>query len=236
MIPSVLYVLPGFKSFTLRFFEIRFQATYTAGRSPCVVTPWSDRRHFLDRFRHDGVDGRMAVREPVRQSAAAVGAGQKRRSICRSRRRSARSSRPTSSASSCAPPPTLRRTVDAIRKAKADARVKTLVILPRGDGALWAQVQEVRGALEDFRRSGKPVTAYLEYGGAQEYYLASAADRIVMMPAGQLDVVGSGDLRAVLPRRARQDRRRTPTCCTSATTRRRPTPSPRRPSRRRIAR
>ena len=86
--------------------------------------------------------------------------------------------------------PTLRQTVDTIRKAKLDSRVKTLVIIPQASGALWAQLQEVRGALQDFRASGKAITAYLEYGGAQEYYLASVADRIVMMPAGQLDLAG----------------------------------------------
>ena len=86
--------------------------------------------------------------------------------------------------------PTLSATIDAIQKAKRDARVKTLVIRPSAGGALWAQLQEVRAALEDFRASGKSVTAFLEFGGAQEYYLASVADQVVMMPAGQLDLTG----------------------------------------------
>jgi len=86
--------------------------------------------------------------------------------------------------------PTLPDTLDAIRKAKRDSRVKALVITPTTAGALWAQLQEVRAAIEDFRASGKPVTAFLEFGGAQEYYVASAADQIVLMPAGQLDLVG----------------------------------------------
>jgi len=85
---------------------------------------------------------------------------------------------------------TLRETVNAVRKAKVDNRVKALVITPVGGGALWAQLQELRAAIEDFRTSGKKVTAYLESGGAQEYYLASVADRVVLMPAGQLDLTG----------------------------------------------
>jgi protease-4 len=89
-----------------------------------------------------------------------------------------------------AAPPTLRDTIHAIRKAKADRRVKTLVLTPQVQGALWAQLQELRGAIDDFRTSGKPVTAFLEAGAAGEYYLASAADRIVMMPGGQLDLAG----------------------------------------------
>jgi protease-4 len=86
--------------------------------------------------------------------------------------------------------PTLRSTVDAIRRAKRDARIKTLVVTPSVGGALWGQIQEVREALVDFKTSGKPVTAYMESAGSAEYYLASAADRIVMMPGGQLDLTG----------------------------------------------
>jgi protease IV len=88
------------------------------------------------------------------------------------------------------PQPTLRAMTDSIRRAKTDTRVKTLVLVPRSGGVLWGQVQELRAAVEDFRAGGKPVTAFLESGGGMEYYLASAADRIVMMPAGQLDLVG----------------------------------------------
>jgi protease-4 len=86
--------------------------------------------------------------------------------------------------------PTLRDTLASIRKAKDDSRVTSLVIRPQAMGALWAQVQEVRAALEEFRAAGKPLTAFIEAGASQEYYLASAADRIVMMPAGQLDLTG----------------------------------------------
>jgi protease-4 len=87
-------------------------------------------------------------------------------------------------------PPTLRSTVDLIRRAKTDTRVKVLVIRLAGAGPLWAQVQEVRAAVEDFKTSNKPVVAYLEAPTTAEYYIATAATRIVMMPAGQLDLAG----------------------------------------------
>lgn len=86
--------------------------------------------------------------------------------------------------------PTLRSTVDLIRRAKTDARIKALVVRPVASGALWAQMQEIHDALLDFKSSGKPLIAYLESGGAGEYYVATAADRVVLMPAGQLDVTG----------------------------------------------
>jgi protease IV len=87
-------------------------------------------------------------------------------------------------------PLTLRQTIEEIRKAKRDTRIKALVVVPETSGALWGQLQEVRDALLDFKSSGKPLTAFLEYGGAEEYFVATAADRIVMMPAGQLDLAG----------------------------------------------
>lgn len=86
--------------------------------------------------------------------------------------------------------PTLRETINMIRQAKDDDRVKAIVMTIATPGALWAQLQEVRAALDDFRTSGKPLLAYLEFGGPSEYYLASAASRIVLMPAGQLDLAG----------------------------------------------
>src|SRR5262245_23612131 len=86
--------------------------------------------------------------------------------------------------------PTLSELIDAIGKAKRDARVKSLVFTPSQGGGLWAQTQDIRAALADFKASGKSLTAYLEFGGTQQYYLASVADRIIMMPAGQLDLTG----------------------------------------------
>ena len=86
--------------------------------------------------------------------------------------------------------PTLGETIQAIHRAKRDSRVKTLVIRPEVEGALWAQLQELRAAIDDFRTSGKPVVAYLEASGAEEYYLASAADKIILMPAGGIDLSG----------------------------------------------
>ena len=41
-----------------------------------------------------------------------------------------------------------------------------------------------------YRASGKPIVAFLEYGGTQEYYLASAADKVFLMPGSPLDLVG----------------------------------------------
>ena len=87
-------------------------------------------------------------------------------------------------------PPTVRSLVEALRKAKVDRRIASVVIRPAGAAALWGKVQEVRDAITDFRTSGKPAIAYLEYGGEQEFYLASACEKIFLMPAASLDLTG----------------------------------------------
>jgi protease-4 len=88
------------------------------------------------------------------------------------------------------PPPTVRSFVDALRKAKVDRRISSVVIRPSGTAALWAKVQEVRDAIADFRTSRKPIVAYLEQGGEQEYYLATACDKVFLMPTASLDLTG----------------------------------------------
>lgn len=81
--------------------------------------------------------------------------------------------------------------VDNLRKAKRDPRIKSVLLRPQGLSLpYWGKVQELRDAITDFRSSGKTVTAFLEYGGDREYYLASAADRIFLLPTSTLDLTG----------------------------------------------
>jgi protease-4 len=86
--------------------------------------------------------------------------------------------------------PTVRGLVEMLRKAKTDKRITSVVLKPTGAGALWGKMQEVRDAVADFRRSGKPIVAYLEYGGEQEFYLATACDKVFLMPTATLDLTG----------------------------------------------
>ncbi|MBI3400426.1 MAG: signal peptide peptidase SppA [Acidobacteria bacterium] len=87
--------------------------------------------------------------------------------------------------------PTVRSMVDNLRKAKVDARVRAVLLKPTGfESPFWAKVQELRDAVLDFKKSGKPVYAYLEYGGDREYYLATAADKVFLMPSASLDLTG----------------------------------------------
>src|SRR5262245_33463235 len=84
---------------------------------------------------------------------------------------------------------TLRGYVDALRKAKIDSRISAVLLAPRDfDSPYWAKIQELRDAVLDFKTSGKPVYAFLENGGDREYYLASAADKIFLVPSASLDL------------------------------------------------
>jgi protease-4 len=87
--------------------------------------------------------------------------------------------------------PTVRSVVESLRKAKMDSRVRAVLLKPTGFASpFWGKVQEIRDAVIDFRKSGKPVFAYLEYAGDREYYLATAADRVFLMPSTSLDLTG----------------------------------------------
>jgi protease-4 len=86
---------------------------------------------------------------------------------------------------------TVRGFVDNLHKAKRDARIRTVLLMPSSlDLPYWSKVQELRDAILDFRQSGKRVIAFLEYGGDREYYLASAADRVFLLPTSPLDLTG----------------------------------------------
>lgn len=60
----------------------------------------------------------------------------------------------------------------------------------RGNGFSTAQLEELREALLRLRDRGGKVVAYLEGGDLSQYFLASAADRIIAHPHAALSIVG----------------------------------------------
>jgi len=87
-------------------------------------------------------------------------------------------------------PPTVTDVWAALRKATADNRIRAIVFEPRDLQIGWGKLEEIRGDLESFRKSGKPIYAYLKTPGAREYYLATAATRIYMDPEDELNLKG----------------------------------------------
>src|ERR1035441_9926701 len=78
----------------------------------------------------------------------------------------------------------------ALRKAAADPRIKAVLLEPEGLSIGWARLEEIRADVERFRKSGKPVVAYLREPGTREYYVALAADRIYLGPQEPLMLKG----------------------------------------------
>ena len=76
------------------------------------------------------------------------------------------------------------------RKAKVDKRITAVMLDIDMSDAGWAKSEEIRGAIEDFRTSGKPVYAYMETSLNKDYYIASACDKIFVPPPGELFTIG----------------------------------------------
>jgi len=77
-----------------------------------------------------------------------------------------------------------------LRKAKADKRVGAVLLDIGMVGGGWAKAEEIRDAVADFRKSGKPIYSYMEFGGDKEYYISTAAERVYVMPTGDLFING----------------------------------------------
>ena len=77
-----------------------------------------------------------------------------------------------------------------LKKAKVDKRIKAVLLDIDVSGVGWGKSEELRDAITDFRSSGKPVYAYLEFGLNKEYYIATACDKIIVPPPGELFING----------------------------------------------
>lgn len=89
---------------------------------------------------------------------------------------------------------TLREVVTAIDEAAGDGRISGLFIkgnvVRDGYRSGWAALREVRGAIERFRASGKPVVTWQENLDEATLYVVSPADRIVLHPLGLVEFNG----------------------------------------------
>jgi protease-4 len=86
----------------------------------------------------------------------------------------------------------LRETLSAIKKAKDNENIKGIYLEAGALGADMAQLQELRDALADFKKSGKWIIAYGEVYSQGSYYVASLANKIYMNPVGELSWHGLG--------------------------------------------
>jgi protease-4 len=88
----------------------------------------------------------------------------------------------------------LRAATNALKAAAGDDRIQGVLIVgslqPAGYGSGFAALQELRTALNDFKAANKPVKAYLTYAMTRDFYLAAAADEVVLDPYGAVILPG----------------------------------------------
>ncbi len=85
--------------------------------------------------------------------------------------------------------------LSGLKRARRDDRVKALIVKIGGQPLGLGMVQELRGAVQAFRRSGKRAVAYAEtfgeFGvGNVPYYLATAFDTVCLQPSGDVGFTG----------------------------------------------
>jgi protease-4 len=71
-----------------------------------------------------------------------------------------------------------------------DERISGVLLRDIGSSPGWAQAEEIRARITDLRAAGKRVIAYLDQGDLRHLYIYSAADHIVVNPAGGLRLTG----------------------------------------------
>jgi len=81
-------------------------------------------------------------------------------------------------------------TLGVLRWARQDSRLRGVLVCCDDLRIGWGRTQELRRSLLSLRQAGKLVWVCLARAGVREYLLASAADRIVLAPAGTLDIAG----------------------------------------------
>lgn len=80
--------------------------------------------------------------------------------------------------------------IDAIEKAKDDNKIKGISLEIDNFQAGITQMDDIRNALIDFKKSGKFVYAYGNTVSQGAYYLGSVADKYYLNPAGLIELKG----------------------------------------------
>ncbi len=80
--------------------------------------------------------------------------------------------------------------INALQEAKDDDNIKGILIKLNPSANGWATMQQLRGAIQDFKASGKFVYAYGENITQGAYYMATAADSIFLNPMGDMELKG----------------------------------------------
>lgn len=87
-------------------------------------------------------------------------------------------------------PVTVENVWSSLRKAAVDPHIKAVLLEPDGPSIGWGKMQEIKADLDQFKKSGKPIYAYLKSPNLRDYYLVSGASKIYIEPESLLDLKG----------------------------------------------
>ena len=76
--------------------------------------------------------------------------------------------------------------IEAIDEAKNDDRIKGIYLNMMDPGCGFASAEALRGALEDFKQTGKFIVSYSDFYSLKGYYLASVADQLYVNKEGSI--------------------------------------------------
>lgn len=80
--------------------------------------------------------------------------------------------------------------LDMLKYAAHDSKISGLVLKISPFNMGLAKVQEIRDAIENFKKSGKFIFSYMEFAGNKEYYLACSSEKVYLMPQGVVNLTG----------------------------------------------
>jgi protease-4 len=89
-----------------------------------------------------------------------------------------------------APPLSLWELQRIFERIAADPRPQGVILVLRGLMMSFADLQTLRGLILHLREQGKRVICYAQFYDTAQYYVASAANEIIMQPGGELMVTG----------------------------------------------
>ena len=84
----------------------------------------------------------------------------------------------------------LKTLLERFRKARTDDSVKAIMLTLDAPTMGWAQVQELRDAINRFRAVDKDVYCHVESMDTKLYYLASSASHLAVVPTGDVFLTG----------------------------------------------
>ncbi len=79
-----------------------------------------------------------------------------------------------------------------VKSAKIDPKIKCIILKPNGFSSGYASLHEIMLALQDFKKSGKKIYAYMNMSGQKDYIITTVADEIYLNPSASAGIVLTG--------------------------------------------